>query len=123
MIVSAGTALGTWFVLWYLADVLSGRAISERITVERHAGSAIRLAGLLTGNGIVLGAAAAGDWTPGKFLHDFSISAWPALGLTAVAVLMDRMSASRSSAGRSAWIGSGYLVIAALWAIYRGHAA
>lgn len=120
VIVSSGTALCTWFALWYAADVLSGRVISERITVERDPGSGIRLAGLLAANGAILGAAAAGDWVPGRFLHDFAASSWPALGLTVVAVVVKRILKSRSSIGRSVLIVSGYLLIAAVWAIHRG---
>jgi len=85
VITSAGAALSSWFFLWYFADVLSGRRISDRITVERDPGSGVRLAGLLAGNGVILGAAAAGDWIPNRFLHDFALSAWPALPLTGIA--------------------------------------
>jgi hypothetical protein len=42
VLASAGTALVTWFGLWRLAELLSGRVISERITVERDLGSALR---------------------------------------------------------------------------------
>jgi hypothetical protein len=123
VIISSGTALCTWFVLWYLAELLSGRVISERITVERDPGSGIRLAGLLAGNGVILGAAVAGHWTPGRLLHDFALSAWPALALTVVAALIERISKSRSSVWRSVLLVFGYLVIAVAWAIRRGFGA
>ena len=118
--ISSGTALCAWFVLWYVADVLSGRVISERITVERDAGSGIRLAGLLVANGVILGAAAAGDWIPGRFLHAFAESAWPALAFSVAAVVVERTWKLPSSVGRSVLIASGYLLIAVAWAIHRG---
>jgi hypothetical protein len=123
VVISSGTALCAWFVLWYVADVLSGRVISERITVERDPGSGILLAGLLAANGIILGAAAAGDWMPGKFLHAFTASAWPALALGVAAVVVERTCKSRSSIRPSVLIALGYLLIAVVWAIYRGFGA
>ena len=123
VMVSAGTALGAWFVLWYLADVFSGRVVSERITVDRDTGSGVRLAGLLAGNGVILGAAVAGDWIPDRFLHDFAVSAWPALALTVVAVLVERFSQSRSSIIRSVLTLSGYLLVAVVWVLHRGISA
>jgi hypothetical protein len=123
VMVSAGTALCAWFVLWYLADVFSGRVVSERITVDRDTGSGVRLAGLLAGNGVILGAAVAGDWIPDRFLHDFAVSAWPALALTVVAILVERFSRSRSSVIRSVLTLSGYVLIAVVWALHRGISA
>jgi uncharacterized membrane protein YjfL (UPF0719 family) len=120
VILSAGTALCTWFVMWYLVDRLSGGAVSERITVDRDTGSGVRLAGLLVGNGIILGAAVAGDWIPDRFLHDFAVSAWPALALTIVAVLVERFSQPRSSTIRAVATVSGYLFVAVVWVLHRG---
>jgi uncharacterized membrane protein YjfL (UPF0719 family) len=120
VIVSAGTALCAWFVLWYLVDVLSGRVVSERITVDRDTGSGVRLAGLLAGNGVILGAAVAGDWIPGMFLHDFAVSAWPAIGLTVIAVLVEKFSQSRSSIIGSVLTISAYLLVAVVWVLNRG---
>jgi hypothetical protein len=117
---SAGTALTAWFVLWYLVDVFSGRVVSERITVDRDTGSGVRLAGLLAANGVILGAAVAGDWMPNRFLHDFAASAWPALALTVAATLVERFSQSRSSVIRSALTASGYLLVAVVWVLHRG---
>jgi uncharacterized membrane protein YjfL (UPF0719 family) len=121
--VSAGTALCAWFVLWYLVDVFSGRVVSERITVDRDTGSGVRLAGLLAGNGVILGAAVAGDWIPDRFLHDFAVSAWPALALTVVAVLVERFSQSCSSIIRSVLTVSGYLLVAVVWVLHWGISA
>ena len=123
VMVSAGTALCAWFVLWYLAEAFSGRVVSERITVDRDTGGGVRLAGLLAGNGVILGAAVAGDWIPDRFLHDFAVSAWPAVALTAVAVLVERLSQPRSSIIRSVLTLSGYLLVAVVWVLHRGISA
>jgi uncharacterized membrane protein YjfL (UPF0719 family) len=120
VLISVGAALCIWFVLWYLVDLLSGGVVSERITIDRDTASGIRLAGLLTSNGMILGAAAAGDWIPDRFLHDFAVCAWPALLLTAIAVVVERISKSRSTVGRSILTASGYLVVAVAWVINRG---
>jgi len=120
VIVSAGTALCAWLVLWYLAELLSRRAVSERITIDRDMGDGVTLAGLLIGNGVILGAAAAGDWMPDRFLRDFAVSAWPALVMTTLAVFIEHISKSRFSAVRSVLTGLGYSVAAIAWVVYRG---
>lgn len=120
VLISAGTALCAWFALWCLAQVLSNGAFSERITIERDLGSGLRLAGMLSANAIVLGAAAAGDWIPDRFRHDFTVSSWPAVLITAIAILVEKMSQPRSSAIRSALIGLGYLIVATAWAAHQG---
>jgi hypothetical protein len=120
VIVSAGTALCTWFVLWYVEDLLSGRVVAERITVERNMGSGVRLAAYLVANGIILGAASAGNWIPGRFLYDFALSAWPALPLTILAAFVERVFGSRPFIGRSVLTASGYLTIAVVWVLHRG---
>ena len=88
--------------------------------MERDRGSAVRLAGLLVVNGLILGAAAAGDWIPAKFLHDFADSAWPAVALTAVAVLVERINGPRSSVGGSILLLLGYLIVAIAWVMHKG---
>ena len=120
VLISAGTALCAWFVLWYVVEMFSGRVVAERITVDRDTGSGVRLAALLVADGVILGAAVAGDWMPDRFLHDFAISAWPALALAVLAALAERFSSSRSSIIRSVLIALGYLLVAAAWALHRG---
>jgi hypothetical protein len=120
VLASAGAALCLWFVLWYLADLLSAHVISERVAVERDTGSGLRLAGLLAGNGIVLGAAAAGEWVPDRFLHDFALSAWPAWVLTAAAIFVERFLSSRFPSRHSGLTASGYLLPAVVWVLHRG---
>jgi hypothetical protein len=115
VIVSAGVALCIWFVLWYFADVLTGHLISERITVERDFGSGLRLAGLLVGNGMILGAAATGKWMPDSYSDNLEISAWPALVITVAAIFVERLLQSRPSVTRSVLIASAYLFAAVIW--------
>lgn len=120
VIASAGAATGSWFALWFFLETLSSHAISEGITVERNTGSGVRLAGLLVANGAVLGAAAAGDWIPDLFFHDFAVSAWPAAVLTVAAVVMERPLGRRSSIRLSIVIASAYLLVAIGWVLRQG---
>ncbi len=120
VIASAGTATGSWFALWLVLESLTGHAVSERITVERDAASGTRLAGLLVANGVILGAGVAGDWIPSQFLHDFVASTWPALVLTVVAILVERVLRFPSSARCSLLISSCYLLVALVWVLRRG---
>jgi len=122
VIASAGAALASWFPLWYLADRLSGQRISERITVERDTGSGIRLGAMLAASGIILGTAAAGNWIPDRFLHDFALSAWPALWLSIAAALGERLLKPRSSVPVSILVGISYLLVAIAWMFHRGSA-
>jgi uncharacterized membrane protein YjfL (UPF0719 family) len=117
---SAGAAIGVWFFFWYSLEVLSGRRLSERITVERDVGSGVRLAGLLVANGLIIGAAAAGDWIPSRFLHDFALSAWPALVLTVAAITVESVSRVPSAVWRSALTVSAYVVVAIWWLVHQG---
>jgi uncharacterized membrane protein YjfL (UPF0719 family) len=119
VIVAAVVTMFTWFFLWCLVELASGQIISERITVERDPASAVRLAGLLAANGLTLGAATSRGWIPDR-LPDFALSASPAFALTVVAVVVERLSKSRSTVSRSVLIVSAYAVIAAAWVIYLG---
>lgn len=122
VVVSVLAALGTWFLLWYLLEVFSGRVIAERITVERDLGAGLRLAAILAANGMILGTAAAGNWVQESFLHDFAASAWPALVLCAAAGFMERVFRARSFVVPSLLTACGYLVVAIVWVIRWGFA-
>ena len=120
VIISGGTALVFWFALWFCADLFSGGQIVERITVERDLASGLRFAGLLIANGIILGAAAAGDWIADRFVHDFALSAWPVLALTPGAIVVERFMPARSSVARSVFVGLAYCLVAVMWVLHRG---
>lgn len=120
VILSAGTALFAWFVLWYAADFFSGQLISERISVERDTSSGVRLAGLLAGSGLILGAAAAGVWKPQSFLRDFAFSAWPALMMTGAAILLERSLSVHQSVLRSLATALAYFSFALGWVLHKG---
>jgi uncharacterized membrane protein YjfL (UPF0719 family) len=115
VLLSAGTALCVWFVLWYLVERLSGGKVSELITVDRDRGCGARLGALLLANGLILGAAAAGDWIPERFFTDFIIFAWPAFVLTVAAAVLERHNQPRASVAPSILSGSIYFVLACAW--------
>lgn len=87
---SAGLATLSQLVLWFLLDLCTDRAIAERITVERDNQAAVRLAGMLLCNSVILGMAAAGPWIPDDVLLSFAKAGWPALVVTAFAVVIER---------------------------------
>src|SRR5688572_22890913 len=61
---------------WGLVQSVAG--VAESVTVERDVAAGVRLAGLLTAAGLVLGRAAAGDWvSAGATVRDFVRVGWP----------------------------------------------
>lgn len=119
VVACAATAMGTWFLLWWLLEVGSGGQVSEQITVERDRGGAIRLAALLVANGAIVGAAVAGDWNGARFLRDFSAFGWPALALTVIAAAAERVRRTRWSGGQSLLAAAVYLLASLLWVFTR----
>jgi uncharacterized membrane protein YjfL (UPF0719 family) len=121
---SAVLSSGLFILLWVGIDTLT--SISEAITVDRDTGAGIRLGGFLLGVGIVSGWAVAGDWvSAAATLRDFFWSAWPALLLSAGAVLVEIVWAENprrnsSSVGPSAMVGSTYVAVASVWVMARG---
>jgi len=113
VVISAGTAIAVWFAFWRLAEFVSGAWISEGITVDRDLARGVRLAGLLIANGVILGSAAAGDWIANRFLHDFALSAWPALVFSVAVAVLERMSTPYSSV-RNALVTASSFVLAAI---------
>jgi hypothetical protein len=94
---TAGLATGLWFGLWAVAQWTGGFA--ERITVDRDAGSGLRLAGLLLALGGVCGRGAAGDWVSfAATRHDMAAATWPALGLVLLAGACERWQARPAAA-------------------------
>jgi hypothetical protein len=65
-------------------------SVSDAITVDRDECAGIRLGGLLLGIGLLSGWSVAGDWiSASATLKDFATSSWPAMLLTAVAVIVE----------------------------------
>jgi uncharacterized membrane protein YjfL (UPF0719 family) len=121
---SAVLSSALFIALWVGMENLT--SISEVITVDRDTGAGIRMGGLLVGVGIVSGWAVAGDWASATAtLRDFFRSAWPALLLAAIAVLVEIVWAKNprrnsSSVGLSATVGLIYIAVASVWVIARG---
>jgi hypothetical protein len=89
VIFSAGLATAGLYMLWALLEQFAH--ISEHVTVERDAAAGARLAGYLTGCGLILGRAAAGDWVSADAtLVDFVRVGAPAIGLLAIAIPIER---------------------------------
>jgi hypothetical protein len=82
-------ASGTLLILWLVAELIAG--FSEAITIERDSASALRLAGLLAGGGLILGRAVAGDWVSSDAtVHDFLRQGWPAAVLFLAGTIVQR---------------------------------
>jgi uncharacterized membrane protein YjfL (UPF0719 family) len=117
-----GTA--TFFLLWLALELVS--APSEAITVERDEGVGIRVAGLLAGFGILLGAAVAGDWVSAYgTIVDFCLRGWPVIPLLAVAAALERVFKNQVQPfgqpdGRSFGIGALYVLASAMCVAARG---
>jgi hypothetical protein len=63
VVVSSGAATAAWLLGWAVVAQLAHAA--DRVTIDQHEPTAWRTAGLLTGIGLVLGRAVAGDWVSG----------------------------------------------------------
>lgn len=77
------------FLLWFAVEL--GSMVSVSIAEERDLAAGWRLAGFLVAAGIILGNAIAGDWlSTAATIRDFLRLGWPVLGLTLVAVFVER---------------------------------
>lgn len=120
VLASAGAATLGFFLLWTAAEVFTGFAFSEAITVERSAWPALRLSGLLLANGAILGYAASGPWEHGAVWLPFLRFAMPAVILTSGAVIVERIFHDRLRAATSiaaAFIYPGVAAMFLAWAI------
>ncbi|MGH8529447.1 MAG: hypothetical protein ACRETN_06325 [Nevskiales bacterium] len=114
---AGGLGSGAWFLLWLAIE--KSCSASELITVDRDVGAAIRFAGFMLATGLLCGRGSAGDWTAlWQTIVEFHV-AWPAVGIAAVAVAVERyfsrqpinMSASLRI-GVSTLTALGYLAVA-----------
>lgn len=77
--------------LWLILHASTG--VMEKLSIERDPAAGVRVAGFFLGAGLILGRAVAGNWvSAAETLSDFARMAWPALVLTAVAVVLERCS-------------------------------
>lgn len=115
VIASAGLATLGLLSSWLILEVLSGNRVSEAISVERDLGSGFRLTGFLLAAGIVLGKAAAGDWSPGTVISSFVRVAWPLIILIAISALVERTVQQKLTRSLSAVIAIFYVSAATLY--------
>ena len=118
---ASGALLGGWAVVELATDT------AETVTVERDTASGVRLAGLLTAAGLVLGRAAAGDWvSAGATVRDFVSVGWPVLLLFAVEVLLHRLFRPKPSNPKPSVVAygllpaAGYVVVAVVYVLKVG---
>lgn len=85
--VPAAAASGALFLLWFLLEIATH--VSESVSIDRDAASALRLAGFLVAAGLVLGRAVAGDFHSWEGTwRDFLAGGWPALPIWAWAMIL-----------------------------------
>lgn len=88
VVFSAGLATATLAVLWLLFDRFAH--VVDTLTIDRDPAAGLRVFGLLSAAGVVLGRGVAGDWVSVQAtLRDFTVLAWPVLALFAAAVLLE----------------------------------
>lgn len=109
VLIAGGIATGFWILLWYALERLS--RVSEAVTVERDAGAGLRLGAWLLASGLICGRAAAGDWMGlVPTIVDFAVTAWPALPLAALAIVVEWRRSRRpfapaeAAAAKDAWL-------------------
>jgi len=99
VIFAGGLGLGAWVLLAWILHAAT-RAF-ERVTVGRDISCGIRIGCYLLASGIIIGRASAGDWTDfPTTVIEFWVG-WPALPLTALAVVGELLCA-RSAKDREA---------------------
>jgi len=79
-------------IIWISLSLLTNRAarVFERITVERDTPCGIRFGFFLLACGLLIGRAAAGDWTSAPAtIMEFG-AGWPVLPLTALAIIIEK---------------------------------
>ena len=87
---SALMATGALLVAWACFEFATH--VSEAITIERDLASGVRLAGLLTAEGFILGRSVAGDWVSEEATaRDFVREAWPMVMLAVIAGVVQRL--------------------------------
>jgi uncharacterized membrane protein YjfL (UPF0719 family) len=79
-------------LLMALLVELTGGAVADAITIDRDVASGLRLGGAVLGCSIILGHAAAGDWTSWNHTwSDLANRGWPAVLIAIAAGVLQRM--------------------------------
>ncbi len=122
---TGGLATTAWFGSWLALELLAQP--SESIGIERDVASGLRLSGLLTATGLILGRAAAGDWhSAAETVVDFVQVGWTAPVLFGAAVLTERWLRPSAEQPKRHWTLAGaapaavYLGLAAVWVASAG---
>lgn len=90
-IIPAFIGTSVLLILWLAFELATD--VSEAVILDHDSASAYQLAGLIIGNGIILGRAAAGDWHGLEpTIRDFVVLGSPVIPLTAVAAIIHRWS-------------------------------
>jgi hypothetical protein len=86
---SASLATAGLAAIWLAADRFG--SASDVVTIDRDIAAGVRVGGLLTAGGMVLGRAVAGDWhSAGATVADFLRLGWVVVPLAMVAILVER---------------------------------
>ncbi len=90
VVFAAALSTVSFFGLWLVFEA-SARP-SRAITIDRDVAAGLRLGGLLTAMGIILGRGVAGDWVSASAtIRDFAVHAWPVLVLVGLAFIVERL--------------------------------
>lgn len=85
---AAALSTGAWIFAWGVLEKAAG--VSESITVDRDVATAVRIGVLLAALGLLCGRGAAGDWTSAEQTVVEFASAWPAIPLLVVGMVIER---------------------------------
>jgi uncharacterized membrane protein YjfL (UPF0719 family) len=123
VVFSALLSTGFFVLLWFSVERFA--SFAEEVTVERNLGAGIRLGGFLAALGLICGWMVAGDWVSEiATLRDFARDCWPAILLSAGAIVVERVRkrdvSAPGNAGASIGFAIAYLVCASAWVIARG---
>lgn len=117
---SAALSTAAFFASFWVLETVAHA--SEAITVDRDVAAGVRHAAFGVAQGLILGRAVAGDWrSAGATLQDFASNGWPALGLLAAALVLERVLRPTAEAPRRSVVAAGvvpgmvFLAAASLW--------
>lgn len=119
ILISGSMALGCWLVLALVVEAACH--VRERVTIDRDTAVAARHGGYLIGSALICARGAAGDWTSVEQTFSEFIVIWPAVVLTGLAILVERLLRGQRTAGNLAmsallalvYIALGFLAVAA----------
>lgn len=120
VVASALIATAGFLLVWHVLEAFTG--VAESITVERDVAAGWRLGGFLVALGLVLGRSVAGDWVSlDATVRDAARTAWPGLGLLALAIGLERglrvtPAAPSRSIAAAGWLpAAGMVALAVTW--------